>query len=369
MTRLTVTYQVVAGSSEIEQRALGIALEQTVELPEHIVPRGFIRDEVVGHIESISALRSNLWEVKISYLPDCCGGELTQLLNVVFGNSSIQTGIKLTDIALPESMLAQFKGPRFGIDGLRELVGVAEKPLVQTALKPMGLNAEGLALLAYQFAKGGVDIIKDDHGLANQSWARFEDRVTACVSAVDKANDETGGNSLYAPNITADFDTLRHRAKFAKDAGAGALLISPGLTGFDAMRAIAEDDSIGLPVIAHPALLGGNVTSEFSGFSHRVLFGLLPRLCGADSTVYPNYGGRFGFSEEQCLSIVDGCEKPLGELKQVFPTPGGGMTLDRVNDMQQTYGDNVMYLIGGGLYGLGDDLTQSVRTFLEALGR
>lgn len=369
MDRFTVTYHVTGQEDEIAKRALGIALEQTIELPANLATPGFVADEVVGQILSTEALGGDVWEVKISYHPDAAGGELTQLLNVIFGNSSIQSGIRLASFELPEAMMAQFKGPRFGVADLRELVGVPEKPLIQTALKPMGTDAKGLAELAYKFALGGVDVIKDDHGLANQVWAPFEERVEACVAAVNKANAETGGKTVYAPNVSGDFNAVMKRAKFAKQAGAGALLLCPGLTGFDAMRTIADDDSIALPIIAHPSLLGGNVTSRESGFSHRVLFGQIARLCGADSSVYPNYGGRFGFSKQECLSIVDGCLSAWGHLKTVFPTPGGGMTLDRVEDMQATYGNEVMYLIGGGLYGLTDDLVKSTRIFREALGR
>ncbi len=367
--RIQVTYQVHAASSDIDARARGIALEQTVELPEALVPPGFIADDVVGRIEDIAPDGAEQWRVRISYHPDSSAHELTQLLNVMFGNTSIQTDVRLEDFQLPASMLARFKGPRFGIDGIRSRVGVATGPLLQTALKPMGTSSADLAKLAYQFALGGVDIVKDDHGLSNQPWSPFRERVEACVAAVAKANRETGGNSLYAPNVTAGFDQLLDRALFAKQAGAGALLIAPGLVGLDAMRCLAEDDRIGLPIIAHPAFFGGNTASSQAGFSHRVMYGLLPRLCGADSTVYPNYGGRFGFSREQCLSIVQSCLEPLGNLRTSFPTPGGGMTLERIGDMQATYGDQVMYLMGGGLYGLSPDLTQSVKMLLKALGR
>ena len=43
----------------------------------------------------------------------------TQLLNVIFGNSSIQPGLRVEDVSLPEALLGRFAGPRFGTAGLR----------------------------------------------------------------------------------------------------------------------------------------------------------------------------------------------------------------------------------------------------------
>jgi ribulose-bisphosphate carboxylase large chain len=72
--------------------------------------------------------------------------------------------------------------------------------------------------------------------------------------------------------------------------------------------------------------------------SHQLLFGQLPRLAGADASIYPSFGGRFGFSKDECLSIVRGTDMDMGPLKPIFPTPGGGMSLDRVPEMLDAYG-------------------------------
>ncbi|WP_395840424.1 RuBisCO large subunit C-terminal-like domain-containing protein [Archangium violaceum] len=367
--RIRVTYGVTAPASEIQARALAIALEQTVELPERLVPRGYIRDEVVGHIEHISERAPGVHEVTLSYLVEAAGGELTQLLNLLFGNSSLQPGVRVLDVRLPESFLRQFRGPRFGMRGLRDFLGVPTGPLVQTALKPMGLSPGELAEMAYQLALGGIDIIKDDHGLTNQSWAPFEARVSACAAAVERANRETGRRAVYAANVTSDFRQLERRVRFAKEAGARALLLGPGLVGFDTLRAIADDDSIALPLLSHPTWLGSHVVSPIAGHAHGVLFGLLQRLAGVDASIYPNFGGRFGFSQEECQQIASACLAPMGPLRPCCPTPGGGMRLSNLEAMKACYGDEVMYLMGGGLLELSSDLTQASRQLLSALGR
>jgi ribulose-bisphosphate carboxylase large chain len=103
--------------------------------------------------------------------------------------------------------------------------------------------------------------------------------------------------------------------------------------------------------------------SREHGFSHQTLFGQLPRLAGADATIYPNFGGRFAFTRTECQSIVRGTEMPMGPLKAIFPSPGGGMSLDRVSEMMDAYGRDVVLLIGGGLMTQGSDLAEVCRRF------
>jgi ribulose-bisphosphate carboxylase large chain len=232
-----------------------------------------------------------------------------------------------------------------------------------TALKPQGLCSEDLAELAYRFALGGIDVIKDDHGIANQDFSTFRTRVKHTMGAVRRANAESGGNTVYAPNVSGAFGEIRDRAIFARENGAGALLVSPGLTGFDTMRALSADDAIALPVIAHPAMLGSYVISPGSGISHYALFGQMARMAGADASIFPNFGGRFSFSPEECRSIAEGCMDEMGPYKSIFPAPGGGMSLDRVPGMMEIYGDDVMFLIGGGLFQCGDDLVENCLRF------
>lgn len=365
--RFAVLYR-ITGSSEadVREKAFGVAVEQTIEFPYEIAPPA-IQEEIVGRIESLEPAGGSAWLVRISYTVESSGFELTQLLNVIFGNSSIKPGIRVERLELPDSLLASFKGPRLGRRGLREYLGVAERPLLCTALKPMGLSAAELADLAYQFALGGIDIIKDDHGLADQPFSPFVDRVARCAEAVERANRETGRKAIYMPNVTAPADRMQRYGRKAKELGAGGLLVAPGLAGFDAMRALADDDAVGLPIMSHPAFLGSFVTSPENGISHYALFGQICRLAGADATVYPNWGGRFSFSKEECASIAEGSAAPMGGLEPIFPAPGGGMSLERVPEMYEVYGREVIFLIGGGLFKKGPDLVQNCREFLAMI--
>ncbi|NBB89903.1 MAG: ribulose 1,5-bisphosphate carboxylase large subunit [Spirochaetes bacterium] len=363
--RFTIHYRIAGGEREAEAKAEGLRYEQTVEFPAELVPTGDIDEHVVGRIEDFSERADGAYDVTLSYADEVAGNELPQFLNVLFGNSSMTPGIRVERIEPTAAILSNFRGPRFGIDGLRELLGVDHRPLLMTALKPMGLSNENLARIAYDCALGGIDIIKDDHGLANQPVADFQERVRLCTDGVARANEETGYRSVYAPNITGPAREVDERARFAKREGAGAILYIPGLAGFDGMRALADDEDFGLPIISHPAFYGSFVTSADNGFSHYALYGQLQRLAGADSSIYPNFGGRFSFTREECASIARGCGEPFGDMRAIFPTPGGGMNMKNIPEMRSVYGQEVIYLIGGGLHRHGDDLVENSRHFRQ----
>jgi len=305
----------------------------------------------------------------ISYALASTAGEMTQFLNVIFGNTSLKPAIQVVQLHLPDSPIHYLPGPRFGIAGLRHLIGVPDKPLLATALKPMGKSVQELADSAYRFALGGADIIKDDHGLTDQTFCPYESRVSACAAAVAKANQQTDKHCLYVANITAPVTDILRRAYFAKQAGAGGLLIAPGLTGFDMLRVLATESALNLPLIVHPALLGSFAIHPNSGFSQGLILGQLPRLAGADAAIYPNYGGRFSFSKTACQQIAENCQTVNGRYLPIFPMPAGGITLANIPNMLATYGHDFIFLVGGALYAHSSDLTANVRHFLALVGR
>jgi ribulose-bisphosphate carboxylase large chain len=269
-------------------------------------------------------------------------------------------------VAVPRSFGERLGGPRFGIEGLRRLFDAPDRPLLATALKPMGFSPERFADLAYELALGGIDMIKDDHSLANQSFADFEARVRACSDAVRRANEQTGFNAVYMPSINAPHGLLDERVRIALDAGARGLLILPGITGFDFMRDAAARDDVAVPIMGHPALLGGFVSSPTGGIAHSVLFGTLMRLAGADVSIFPNFGGRFSFSAEACSEISGACREPIDGIHPIWPAAGGGMTMDRTTEMLDFYGRDVVLLIGGDLH-RGGDLRSNAQAFRSAI--
>ena len=349
--RFLARYDLFGDPATVPERIEALAVEETIEFPADLVRGTDIARHVVGRVESIEPAGPSMTSATVSYAVETAGGELPQLLNVLFGNCSLLPGVRLSGLELPAELLAGFRGPRYGGDGIRELAGVHGRPLLATALKPMGLDAANLAGMARRLVLAGVDIVKDDHGLANQPFAPFEARVEACAEAVAAASEERGGpRALYFPCVNAPADQLAERARFAREAGAAGLLVLPGFSGFDAMRTIAADDSLGLAVMAHPAFLGSFVAQPEGGISHGTLLATFMRLAGADLSIFPGYGGRFGFSEDECRSIAREAASPMGEVGKLLPVVGGGMSVERVGELIEFFGPELVLLVGGNLH-------------------
>jgi len=139
------------------------------------------------------------------------------------------------------------------------------------------------------------------------------------------------------------------QAAKATQTGAGALLLCPGLTGFDAMASLAQLSSLSPPLIAHPDFLGSHYVPSDSDIAPAVLFGLLPRLAGADITIYPTYGLNYPISEKDCRQIAAACRRALGGCPSILPTAAGRMTASRIREMVTLYGSDLVFILGSDL--------------------
>src|ERR1700733_12404576 len=138
---------------------------------------------------------------------------------MVFGNTSLHEDVVLLDVDVPADLAAAFGGPRHGIDGLRRRAGAFGRAMTCSALKPQGVPPARLAQLAEQFARGGIDFIKDDHGLANQAYSPFAERVAAIAGSV--------GHTRYVPSLSGDLDAMRRQIDIALALGIDTVLIAP----------------------------------------------------------------------------------------------------------------------------------------------
>lgn len=358
MSWLNVTYQINAAPADIAARTEAVAVEQSVEMPVGAIRHPHIFDEILGKVDGVEQVGENLYHAHIRLSENTTGYEPAQLINMLFGNSSLQETVQLLDAELPDSLLSHFPGPKFGIDGLRKMVGAANRALTCTALKPQGISADDLGKLAYTFALAGIDFIKDDHGIANQAYSTVVARIKACHAAVERANRETGQRTFYVPNLCGSPKQLVEYARIVREEGVQCVMIAPMLVGMATFAEIYHEH-LNVPVLGHPAFAGAARISPI------FLFGKLFRLFGCDAVIYPNYGGRFSYSKQQCADLAATARAPWGEIKPACPVPAGGMTVDRVQEMIDFYGTDTMLLIGGGLLSAGDALLERSREFVQ----
>ena len=354
--RILATYRVAAPAGEIEVRAKALAAEQSVEMPVAAIRDPRVLEEIVATVESITP-REGAFDVVVGLAPATTGNEASQLLNMLFGNCSLQPEVELVDVAFPPGYEKAFPGPRFGIGGIRTATGVRGRPLTCSALKPQGSSVEDLAGLARTFAEAGIDVIKDDHGLANQAFSPFAARVPAVQKAIAAANAASGHRALYAPTFSGSAAALREQARIAKDCGVRMALVAPMLVGVPAF--VEMQVELDLPILAHPAFGGA------TRIAPALLLGRLFRLFGADATIFPNHGGRFSYSRDTCLEIAKAARDDWGMVKPALPVPAGGMSVERVGEMTADYGADTMLLIGGSLLSAGERLPERSREFVR----
>ncbi len=343
-------YYELRGAPDPGRVARALVVEQTIEFPEELVADLHIRDEVVGRVERIDTLAEGVHGIEASYSADVVGGEFPQLLSVLYGNCSMWPRLRLVDVSLPASLLSRLHGPRLGVAGVRALVGAEKRPLLATAAKPLGSSPAALATMVFEFAAGGIDIIKDDQGLANQPYAAYSERVARCSDAVRSANERYGTRAIYVPCVNGPHEEIDARVREALDNGAMGVMVLPGVVGYDLVRHLSSLPEEPVAILTHPSMLGAFVADASHGISPGLVFGALPRLGGADLAIYPHAGGRFQFSLEDCAEIGRACRADLGGVRPALPTPGGGMTLERVPELTAFYGADVALLIGGDLH-------------------
>ena len=363
--RFQITYQIQADSIErAKEIAESIRVEQTVEMPvETLPPRGV---SSLGEIKELTPCEStDSWNLKISYPQSVTGDDLTQSLNTLFGNISLYPGIRIVD-ADDSFFDPRFKGPSFGLSGLRKLLNHDEHlPLSCTALKPVGLTPDELADLAQQFTRGGINIIKDDHGIANQDSAPFKERVSACSKAVREGEQFTGKKTLYFPNITTSPSEVKNRYDEAVELGADGVLICPQLAGLEGLSELAALKQV--PVMAHPAFSGGYIIHDTHGFVPEFYYGKLWRALGADAVIYPNAGGRFTLSLKTCQAMNKQMVDDFCGFRSSAPTPAGGIHVDSIPKLLESYGCDICYLIGGSLYQDTEGVEKATKKFTKLL--
>ena len=278
--------------------------------------------------------------------------QIPMLLSTVIGNISMIGRLKLLDLAFPASFVSSFGGPKFGVKGIRELLNIPKRPLLCNMIKPCtGIPPEVGAKLFYEAAVGGVDIVKDDELLADASFSRIEDRVKAFMAEEERAYEEKGERTLYAVNVTDRVDRILENAQRALEAGANCLMLNYLTTGISALRMLAEESSIQVPILAHLDFAGTMYESQDSGMSSHLVLGKLPRLAGADAVVYPCPYAKFRFMREKHIKIALAHRMPLFHLKPIFPMPGGGVHQGMVPVFMEDLGTDWIMGAGGAVHG------------------
>jgi ribulose-bisphosphate carboxylase large chain len=291
--------------------------------------------------------------VSIAYPPELFEpGNIPQILSSVAGNifgmKSIRN-LRLTDIRIPDGLVKVFRGPKFGIGGVRDILGVKERPLVGTIIKPkLGLNTDDHAEAAYQAWVGGCDIVKDDENLSNQGFNPFLKRVLKTLEMRKKAEEETGDRKVYMPNITAETEEMLRRAKFVEDNGGRYAMVDIITCGFSSLQTLRNRD-FNLVLHAHRAMHAAFTRNRRHGISMMVV-AKLSRLAGVDQLHIGTIVGKMEGGKE-VIGIAEWLRGEFHGMKTIFPVCSGGLHPGHVPGLVGMLGRDIIIQAGGGIHG------------------
>jgi ribulose-bisphosphate carboxylase large chain len=312
--------------------------------------------------------------IKIAYpleLLDVESG-IPNLLSVVAGNLfglAPLRNAKLLDIKLPKDYVKNFKGPRFGVDGIRGIVGTLKdrRPHIGTIVKPkVGLNPKQTAEVAYNAALGGVDLIKDDETLTNQSFCPLEQRVCEVMEKLDKAMEETGRKILYAVNVSAYHEKLMDLAQTAMSNGANCLMVDVLTAGFSALQALSSENSFNVPIHVHRTMHAALTRNPKHGIAMMVIAKLV-RLAGGDQLHTGTAVGKMEKAGKAVKETNDFLRSDWNGLKKVLPVASGGVHPGIVPDNVEALGKDILIQAGGGIHGHPQGTRAGARAMKQAV--
>jgi ribulose-bisphosphate carboxylase large chain len=274
---------------------------------------------------------------------------LSSVAGNVFGLKALKN-LRLNDVELPAEILESFKGPRFGIEGIRELLKVRERPLVGTIIKPkLGLKTVDHARVAYEAWAGGCDVVKDDENLSSQRFNPFEERVVKTLESRDKAEEETGERKVYMVNVTAETETMLKRAEYVLAHGGEYVMVDILTCGFSALQTL-RDQGFKLVIHAHRAGHAAFTKNPKHGISMRVI-AKVARVIGVDQLHVGTVVGKMSETKQEVLENIEACKMPMGGLKPVLPVASGGLHPRLVPALMETFGKDFVIQAGGGIHG------------------
>ena len=347
---------VIAGGVAAES-SVGTWTDLTTEKP-------YIR----GNAATVYEIKGN--EIKIAYPielfePDNMPNILSSVAGNVFGLEDIEN-LRLNNIHFPKEITQSFKGPKYGIEGVKKLTGVNDRPLVGTIIKPkLGLVTKDHAQVAYEAWYGGCDVVKDDENLSSQRFNPFKDRVIQTLELRDRAESETGEKKVYLINVTAEMEEMKRRAQFVEDHGGRYMMIDILTTGWSSLQAMRDHD-YNLLIHAHRAGHAAFTRSLRHGIN-MVVIAKVARLIGVDQLHIGTAVGKMAETREEVLENKKACIEPMHGIKQVLPIASGGLHPGMVPKLVEIFGKETVIQAGGGIHGHPEGTIIGARAMRQAV--
>lgn len=328
------------------------------------------------------------WIVKIAYpyhafeernLPAL----LASIMGNIFGMKRVGA-IRLEDLYLPEKLVREFKGPNKGIEGVRKLLEIKDRPIYGVVPKPkVGYSVEEFRNLAYELLSSGADYIKDDENLASPWYNRFEERAKIVSKIIEKVENETGEKKTWFANITAGVKMMEKRLEILAEYNLKHAMIDVVICGWSVLeyiRDLAED--FNLAIHGHRAMHATFTRNPNHGISMFVLAKLY-RLIGIDQLHVGTAGA--GKLEGKKWEVIQNArilmdshyspeegdfyhlEQKFYGINPTFPVSSGGLHPGNLPHVIEALGRDIVIQVGGGTIGHCDGPGSGARAVRQAI--
>jgi ribulose-bisphosphate carboxylase large chain len=338
---------------DLKRTAGGVAAESSIGTWTETSTMKSYMEKLAAKVFSIKVAGKNSANIKIAYpndlfelgnVPDI----MSSIAGNVFGMKDVQ-GLRLNDIIFPKNIARSFKGPKYGIEGVRKITKVKNRPLIGTIVKPkLGLNTKDHAKVAYEAWIGGCDVVKDDENLSSQKFNRFEDRLKETLKLKEKAEKETGEKKMYMINITAETKEMLKRAKLAENYGNEYAMVDIITSGWSALQTL-RDANFNLILHAHRAGHAAFDKNLEHGINMKVI-ARLTRLIGLDQLHIGTAVGKMFETHEEVMENKKALTENFYGIKKVMPVSSGGLQPLMIPALYKIFGKDVIMQFGGGIH-------------------
>ena len=376
---LAAFYVEPAAGTDIKEAAGAVASESSIGTWTDLATmKQSIWDDLRARVYSIEGNVAKIAYPEVLFEAGNIPQFLSSVAGNVFGMRAVEN-LRLLDIFLTQKFLDDLKGPAFGVDGVRGVLGVMDRPLVGTIVKPkLGLDPREQANVVYESLVGGLDLVKDDENLTHQDFSNFDERVRYSLDAVRRAEEETGEKKAYLPNVTAPTEEMLRRTALVKKEGGKYAMVDVVTTGFAGVQSLRDANS-GLILHAHRAMFASFARNKRHGI-HMLVLSKLLRFAGVDQLHIGTVVGKMegdrddvllchealGSSEEVNVRIYLP-HQDWGDMKSVFSVASGGLHPGHTADLFKIFGKNAVFQYGGGVHGHPEGTKIGARAVRDAI--
>jgi ribulose-bisphosphate carboxylase large chain len=364
-TDVVCTFLVEPNGVSLKEAAGAVAAESSIGTWTELTTIKPYVEKLAAHVFSIDA---NV--AKIAYPVELFEqGNMPNILSSVSGNVfGLRTlkNLRLEDTSFPDHVVAGFEGPKYGIEGIRRLLKIYDRPLVGTIIKPkLGLKTEDHARVAYEAWVGGCDVVKDDENLGGQKFNPFEERLAKTLESRDRAEKETGERKVYMVNVTAETEEMLRRADVVLRHGGEYVMIDMLTCGFAALQTFRKQD-FRLVIHAHRAGHAAVTKNSKHGVSMRVL-SKVARMIGVDQLHVGTVVGKMFETKEEVAQNCEALKTGTIKLKPVLPVASGGLYPGVVPALVEFFGNDFVIQAGGGIHGHKDGTVAGAKAMRQAV--